>query len=259
MVTPPHHRQGSDRGYHSRPHSRSHSSLGNGMSASYRSESPDAVLVQYSPPRPNSVPMPAGEGQTEGEEATEGQESDLVPDPRLSMVSFTSSTGDSAEQTEALRKALAEMTRRAAEQERSLQEQLGARELDIEDIQAQLENTRDLISMLKKDEKEWRSKEVSANDVACAAYAHPAQRHYVTQINGLEADVNKLQRNLDNARAQHHTLTKQYSEQCAEADKYRNQVRMRDGDIRELEHRLATVEHEVDKVRCLQGRRANKC
>jgi hypothetical protein len=162
MVTPPHHRQGSDRGYHSRPHSRSHSSLGNGMSASYRSESPDAVLVQYSPPRPNSVPMPAGEGQTEGEEATEGQESDLVPDPRLSMISFTSSTGDSVEQTEALRKALAEMTRRAAEQERTLQEQLAARELDIEDIQAQLENTRDLISMLKKDEKEWRSKEVSA-------------------------------------------------------------------------------------------------
>jgi len=106
--------------------------------------------------------MPSAEQQTEGEENTEGQESDLIPDPRLSIISFTSSTGESTEQTEALRKALAEMTRRAAEQERSLQEQLAARELDIEDIQAQLENTRDMISMLKKDEKEWRSKEVSS-------------------------------------------------------------------------------------------------
>lgn len=162
MVTPPHHRQGSERGYHSRPHSRSHSSLGNGMGASYRSESPDAVLVQYSPPRTNSVPIPgANYDQQEGEEAAEGQEEGLVPNPRLSMISFTSSTGDSAEQTEALRKALAEVTRRAAEQERSLQEQLAARELDIEDIQAQLENSRDMVAMLKKDEKEWRTKEVS--------------------------------------------------------------------------------------------------
>jgi predicted nucleic acid-binding Zn-ribbon protein len=80
-------------------------------------------------------------------------------------------------------------------------------------------------------------------------FTYPAQRHYVTQINGLEADVNKLQRNLDNARVQHQTLTKQHSEQCAETDKYRNQVRMRDSDIRELEHQLSTVEHEADKVR----------
>ncbi|KIM20109.1 hypothetical protein M408DRAFT_334134 [Serendipita vermifera MAFF 305830] len=234
MVTPPHHRQGSDRGYHSRPHSRSHSSMGNAMGASYRSESPDAVLVQYSPPSTNSVPLPGVDyEQQEGEEAGEGQEDGLVPDPRLSMISFTSSTGDSVEQTEALRKALAEMTRRAAEQERSLQEQLAARELDIEDIQAQLDNSRDMVAMLKKDEKEWRSKE----------------RHYVTQVNGLEADVNKLQRSLDNARAQHQTLTKQQSEHNAEIEKYRASVRAREIDIRELEHQVATAEYEVNKAR----------
>lgn len=120
------------------------------------------MLVGYSPSKEiNTIPIPT-DGEPQDEEAQEGEEvdPDLIPDPRLSLISFTSSIGDSAEQTEALRKALADMTRRSVEQEKALQEQLAARELDIEDIQAQLENTRDMISTLKRDEKEWRSKEV---------------------------------------------------------------------------------------------------
>jgi hypothetical protein len=117
------------------------------------------MVINYSPSKEiNTIPIPTdGEPQDEGQE---GDEADLIPDPRLSLISFTSSIGDSTEQTEALRKALADMTRRSVEQEKALQEQLAARELDIEDIQAQLENTRDMISTLKRDEKEWRSKEV---------------------------------------------------------------------------------------------------
>lgn len=165
MVTPPHH-QGSisfdHRGRHSRPPSRSGSSTGFApFGSSHRSESPDAVLVQYSPPKRNSIPMPTSQdGEHEGEEEEEGQESDLVPNPRLSMISFASSTGDSVEQMENLRKALAEVTKRAADSEKHLQEQLSAREMDLEDVQAQMENTRDLVNNLRKDEKEWRSKEV---------------------------------------------------------------------------------------------------
>jgi flagellar motility protein MotE (MotC chaperone) len=100
-------------------------------------------------------------GGQEGEDGAEGQEKDLIPDPRLSLISFTSSTGDSVEQLESLRKALAEVTKRAADAEKHLQDQLSARELDLEDVQAQLENTREMINTLRKDEKEWRSKEVS--------------------------------------------------------------------------------------------------
>jgi hypothetical protein len=170
MVEPPHRRQGSrqgsvppdDRRYGSRPHSRAHSASSHNMSSSYRPESPDAVLIQYPDPEINTVPMPRAEGdQQEEGEGGEDPDKDLIPDPRLSMISFTSSIGDKQEQLEALQKALAETTRRAAEQERSLQDQLTARELDIDDIQAQLENTREMIATLRRDEKEWRSKEVN--------------------------------------------------------------------------------------------------
>lgn len=68
-------------------------------------------------------------------------------------------------------------------------------------------------------------------------------------MNSLEADVNRLQRSLDQARSQHQTLQKQYAEQLTEIDKYRGQLRNRDVDIRELEHRVATYEHEANKVK----------
>ncbi|PVF95565.1 hypothetical protein CPB86DRAFT_776198 [Serendipita vermifera] len=243
MHMPPHRRQGSrqgsvppdDRRYGSRPHSRAHSnSSHHNISSSYRPESPDAVLVQYPDPEVNTVPMPRAEGETQEEgDGVEDQDRDLIPDPRLSMISFTSSIGDKQEQLEALQKALAETTRRAAEQERSLQEQLTARELDIDDIQAQLENTREMIATLRRDEKEWRSKE----------------RHYVSQVNSLEADVNRLQRSLESAKAAHQTLAKQHAEQTAEADKNRGIVRAREKELRELEHLLMTTEHEVEKAR----------
>lgn len=147
-------------GRYSRPHSRSHSSLDKG--GSHRSESPDAMLVQYSPPRKNSIPIPGmgGDDQEEGDGQEGEDEAHLVPNPRFSLASFTSSNGDTEEQRETLQKALAEVTRRANDTERNLQEQLMAREADIDDIQKQLENTRETISILRKDEKEWRVKEV---------------------------------------------------------------------------------------------------
>jgi hypothetical protein len=115
--------------------------------------------------------MPDGENEgQEGEDGADGQDKDLIPDPRLSLISFTSSTGDSVEQIESLRKALAEVTKRAADAEKHLQDQLSARELDLEDVQAQLENTREMINTLRKDEKEWRSKEVSRRVFIRAVY-----------------------------------------------------------------------------------------
>lgn len=70
-------------------------------------------------------------------------------------------------------------------------------------------------------------------------------------MNSLETDVNRLQRSLDQARSQHHTLQKQHAEQLAEIEKYRSQLRNRDTDVRDLEHRVATYEHEANKVRSL--------
>ncbi|KAG8849946.1 hypothetical protein FRB91_009475 [Serendipita sp. 411] len=227
---------GGDRGYNSRPHSRSHSSAGRyGYGPdSHRSESPDAMLVQYSPPMVNSVPLPTGDmDNPEGDEQEGDDDPDLIQNPRLSLLSFTSSIGDADDQREALQKALAEVTRRAAETERSLQEQLGARELDIDDIQSQLDHARELIASLRKEEKEWRTKE----------------RNFVAQITSLESDVNKLQRSLDNARAQHQTLAKQHTEHLSDLEKNKYTIRSRDNEIRDLEHKLETVEYEFEKTR----------
>jgi len=67
-------------------------------------------------------------------------------------------------------------------------------------------------------------------------------------MNGLETEINRLQRSLDTARAQHHTLSKQHAEQSADAEKYRDTVRERDAEARQLEHTISTYEHELEKV-----------
>lgn len=65
----------------------------------------------------------------------------------------------------------------------------------------------------------------------------------------MEAEVNKLQRSLETVRLQHQALQKQYSEQCSEAEKYRNLLRVRDNEVREFEHREYNHAHELEKVR----------
>ncbi|KAG8813520.1 hypothetical protein FRC17_001541 [Serendipita sp. 399] len=237
-IVRPESRQGSvsgDRGYHSRPHSRSHSSAGGyaygGGPSSHRSESPDAMLVQYSPLMVNSIPIPTTDTGNPADEPEGDDDPDLIPNPRLSLLSFTSSVGDAEEQREALQKTLAEVTRRAVETERSLQDQLTAREADIDDIQSQLDNARELIAILRKEEKEWRTKE----------------RNFVAQITSLESDVNRLQRSLDTARMQCQTLSKQHTDDLAELDKQKTIIHNRESEIRDLEHQLEIVEHEVDK------------
>jgi hypothetical protein len=44
------------------------------------------------------------------------------------------------------------------------------------------------------------------------------------------------------------TATKQHSDQSADAEKYRETVRERDAEARQLEHTISTYEHELEKV-----------
>lgn len=169
MVTPPK-RQGSVPPERGGLHSRSHSSLdfripSNGFR---RSPSPDAALFdRFSPPEDSSMPTIGKQSPTPGDDESLDEDPNLVHDQRISIASFTSSKTDATEQLDVLRKSLAEVQRRGLEKERLLQEQLSARELDIEDIQHQLENTREMINTLKRDEKEWRSKEVCIDIKHC--------------------------------------------------------------------------------------------
>lgn len=92
-----------------------------------------------------------------GEDDDEENEINLVPE-RLSLASLASLTQD--ERFEALQKSYQELQRKSAESERSLQEMLVSREQDIEDLQLRLEDSKEQFAMLKRDEKEWRNKEV---------------------------------------------------------------------------------------------------
>ena len=71
------------------------------------------------------------------------------------------------------------------------------------------------------------------------------------QVNSLEIDVNKLQRSLEHVRTQYITSQKQLADQQLETDKYRNGLREREAQLRELEHREMTLDLELDKVRAI--------
>ncbi|KAI8969509.1 hypothetical protein BD414DRAFT_525819, partial [Trametes punicea] len=165
----------------------------------------------------SSLPMPRrspddSDDDSEVEEALLG----LVMD--RSAASSTVSL-DMQERLDALQRANTELGRKLVEAERTLQNRLAEHEQELEDMQSRLEEARSELSATKREEKELRSKE----------------RQNSTQIAALETEIAKLQKSLDTARSSYQSLQKQYQEQCAESERYRNQLRRRDQEIKELQ------------------------
>ncbi|CDO68952.1 hypothetical protein BN946_scf185000.g95 [Trametes cinnabarina] len=126
---------------------------------------------------------------------------------------------DMQERLDALQRANTELSRKLLEAERTLQNRLAEHEQELEDMQGRLEEARSELSATKREEKELRSKE----------------RQNSTQIAALETEIAKLQKSLDTARSSYQSLQKQYQEQCAESERYRNQLRRRDQEIKDLQ------------------------
>jgi len=63
----------------------------------------------------------------------------------------------------------------------------------------------------------------------------------------LEADIFKLQKNLENSRASYQSLQKQYQEQCTESERYRLSLRRRDTEVKEYADAAALHAVETDK------------
>ncbi|KAL7279236.1 hypothetical protein ACG7TL_007076 [Trametes sanguinea] len=126
---------------------------------------------------------------------------------------------DMQERLDALQRANTELSRKLLETERALQNRLAEHEQELEDMQSRLEEARSELSATKREEKELRSKE----------------RQNSTQIAALETEIAKLQKSLDTARSSYQSLQKQYQEQCAESERYRNQLRRRDQEIKDLQ------------------------
>ncbi|KAG1852942.1 hypothetical protein C8R48DRAFT_346450 [Suillus tomentosus] len=175
----------------------------------------------------SSLPMPrsASDSDSDGEH---GSSLGLVTDR-----SATSSTVslEHTERLEALQKANAELGRKLIEAERTLENRLNEHDMDLDEMQGRLEELKSELTSTKREEKELRTKE----------------RTNSTQIAALESEIAKLEKSLENARSSYQSLQKQYQEQCAESERYRNQLRRRDQEIKDYRDAAALQSLEAVK------------
>ncbi|KAM6490669.1 hypothetical protein JOM56_014012 [Amanita muscaria] len=135
------------------------------------------------------------------------------------------------ERMDALQRANAELGRKLIEAEATLQRKLLEHESELEEMQSKLDEMRTELVATKREEKELRSKE----------------RQNMTQIAALEAEIVKVTRALDHARVTYTSLQKQYQEQCAVSEKYRDNLRIREEAVRTL--REAANMHELETAK----------
>ncbi|KAF9533935.1 hypothetical protein CPB83DRAFT_416318 [Crepidotus variabilis] len=171
-------------------------------------------------PRPSS-------SQTDSDEEDEIV-AGLVPD--RSTASSTVSM-EIHERMEALQRNNEELGRKLMEAERTLQNKLMEHETELEETHMRLEELRSELSLSNREEKELRAKD-SRN---------------MAQIATLEAEMAKIQKALDSAKATYSSLQKQYQEQCIVSEKYRDDLRRRDETIRSLRENAALFEIENAK------------
>ncbi|KZT23119.1 hypothetical protein NEOLEDRAFT_1180343 [Neolentinus lepideus HHB14362 ss-1] len=176
----------------------------------------------------NSLPMPRG-SDSDSDSDSEDRTLGLVMD--RSAASSTVSL-EPTERLEALQKTNQELGRKLMEAERMLQLRLNEHELELEEMQGRLEEAKSELSATKREEKELRAKE----------------KQNSSQILALESEIAKLQKSLDNSRTAYQSLQKQYQEQCAESERYRNALRRRDEEIKDLQEASALQSLEAQKL-----------
>ncbi|TFK36663.1 hypothetical protein BDQ12DRAFT_706206 [Crucibulum laeve] len=145
-------------------------------------------------------------------------------------VSSTASM-EPSERLDALQRVNTELGRKLMDAERTLQNKLSEHESELEEMQSRLEEMRSELSSTKREEKELRSKE----------------RQNMTQIAALELEVSKVTKALEHARATYNSLQRQYQEQCATSEKYRDDLHQRGELINSL--REAASLHEVETAK----------
>ncbi|KAG1750268.1 hypothetical protein EDB19DRAFT_1679420 [Suillus lakei] len=175
----------------------------------------------------SSLPMPrsASDSDSDGE-----NESSLGSVMERSATSSTVSL-EPMDRLDALQKANAELGRKLIEAERTLENRLNEHDMDLDEMQGRLEELKSELTSTKREEKELRTKE----------------RTNSTQIAALESEIAKLEKSLENARSSYQSLQKQYQEQCAESERYRNQLRRRDQEIKDYQDAAALQSLEAVK------------
>ncbi|KAL1949543.1 hypothetical protein VTO73DRAFT_8424 [Trametes versicolor] len=166
----------------------------------------------------SSLPLPRHSADDSDDDSDEIEEALLGLVMDRSAASSTVSL-DMQGRLDALQRMNTDLGRKLLEAERTLQNRLADHEQELEDMQMRLEESRSELSATKREEKDLRGKE----------------RQNSTQIAALETEIMKLQKTLDTARSSYQSLQKQYQEQCTESERYRNQLRRRDQEIKDLQ------------------------
>ncbi|KAF8627304.1 hypothetical protein AX15_004444 [Amanita polypyramis BW_CC] len=151
-------------------------------------------------------------------------------------VNASTTSIETIERVDALQRANAELGRKLMEAEGTLQRKLLEHESELEEMQSRLDEMRSELVATKREEKELRSKE----------------RQNMTQIAALEAEIAKVTRSLEHSRVTYTSLQKQYQEQCAASEKYRDDLRIREETIRAL--REAATQHELEAAKWARER-----
>ncbi|KAF9492296.1 hypothetical protein BDN71DRAFT_1396851 [Pleurotus eryngii] len=124
-----------------------------------------------------------------------------------------------------------ELKKKLLEAESTLQNRLVEHDMELEELQAKLDEMRSELNAAKREEKELRSKE----------------RQNSTQIAMLESEISKVSDQLRNAKDTYSSLQRQYQEQCSASERYRDDLRKREETIRNLKDAVGLHEHDTSK------------
>ncbi|KAJ7755578.1 hypothetical protein B0H16DRAFT_1722297 [Mycena metata] len=163
------------------------------------------VLPPLLPPMPNRNRKNGGDNNNHDSDSDSDEDKvgrrDMVFDHNRSTASSTVSMMPQ-EHVEALQRVNDDLARKLADTERMMQGKLAEQEADA----------------AKREEKESRSKE----------------RQNSTQIGALEAEVVNVAKQLETSKVSYNNLQRQYMDQCASAEKYRNDLREHEETLRSL-------------------------
>ncbi|KAL0574426.1 hypothetical protein V5O48_007529 [Marasmius crinis-equi] len=171
----------------------------------------------------NSLPMPR-----------RGDDSDEEDESALGLVMERQHTASTVsleplDRLELLQRTNNELSKKLQDAENTLQRKLNDHETELEELTNKVDELNAELHATKKEEKELRSKE----------------RTNSNQISTLESEIGKLTKQLESAKTTYQNLQRQYQEQCAASEKYRDDLRRRDETIRNLTD--AAQMHELEQ------------
>ncbi|KAJ2917356.1 hypothetical protein MD484_g3073, partial [Candolleomyces efflorescens] len=173
----------------------------------------------------NTVPLPRDPNDSDEEEDVLG----LVTgrDIRESNASM-----DDFARLEALQRQNEELHKKRVEYEEILNKKIAEHEHDYLELENVLDQMKVELSATKREEKELRAKE----------------RSNMHQISLLEQEIVKLTNTLSQSRSTYNSLQKQYQEQCAYSEKFRNDLLDKEERVRSLEESFQSSEEEREKL-----------